>query len=61
MVALAAGRAGGDVCYHADVDTLADTVLMELAAGDLLLTMGAGSIDNVAREVMARLKEISHA
>ena len=60
MVALAAGRAGGDVRYHADVDTLADTVLTELASGDLLLTMGAGSVNNVAREVMARLEETSH-
>ncbi len=61
MVALAAGRAGGNVHYHADVDTLADTVLTELASGDLLLTMGAGSVDNVAREVMARLEETSLA
>ena len=61
MVALAAGRAGGNVHYHADVETLADAVLTELASGDLLLTMGAGSIDNVAREVMARLEETSHA
>ncbi len=51
----------GDVHYHADVDTLADMVLTELASGDLLLTMGAGSVDNVAREVMARLEETSHA
>ena len=61
MVALAARRAGGDVRYHADVDTMADTVLRELASGDLLLTMGAGSVDQVAYDVMARLKETSHA
>ena len=61
MVALAAGRAGGDVRYHADVDTLADMILTELASGDLLLTMGAGSVNSVAREVMARLEETSHA
>ncbi len=61
MVALAAGRAGGHVQYHADVDTLADTVLKELESGDLLLTMGAGSIDRVAHEVVARLEELQHA
>ena len=61
MVALAAGRAGGHVQYHADVDTMADTVLKELASGDLLLTMGAGSIDRVAHEVVARLEELQHA
>ena len=61
MVARAAGRAGGDVHYHADVDTMADTVVTELTSGDLLLTMGAGSVDHVAHQVMARLKETSHA
>ena len=61
IVALEAGRAGGDVRYHADLDTLADTVLAELTSGDLLLTMGAGSVDHVAHSVIARLKEISHA
>ncbi len=61
IVARAAGRAGGDVHYHADVTTITDTVMGELASGDLLLTMGAGSIDCVAHEVLARLKETSHA
>ena len=56
MVALAAGRAGGHVRYYADVNTMADTVIKELASGDLLLTMGAGSIDLVAHEVAARLE-----
>jgi UDP-N-acetylmuramate--alanine ligase len=57
MVALAVGRAGGHVRYHADVNTMADTVMKELASGDLLLTMGAGSIDCVAHEVVAHLEE----
>ena len=56
MVALATERAGGRVRYHADVNTMADTVTKELASGDLLLTMGAGSIDLVAHEVAARLE-----
>ena len=60
MVALAAGRAGGQVHYHADVNTMADTVMKELASGDLLLTMGAGSIDRVAHEVMAHLEGTPH-
>jgi UDP-N-acetylmuramate-alanine ligase len=45
------------VRYHADVNTLADTLAEELASDDLLLTMGAGSIDRVAYEVLARLEE----
>jgi UDP-N-acetylmuramate--alanine ligase len=61
MVAVAARRAGGDVHYHADVDTMADIVLAELTSGDLLLTLGAGSVNRVAHEVMARLKETAHA
>ena len=61
MVALAAGRAGGDVHYHADVSTMADAVMKELVSGDLLLTMGAGSIDRVAHELVARLEETPHA
>ena len=61
MVADAARRAGGQVRYHADVNTMADVVINELATGDLLLTMGAGSVDLVAREVLAGLEVPSHA
>jgi UDP-N-acetylmuramate--alanine ligase len=61
LVAAATGRAGGDVRYHADVNTIADNVMAELAQGDLLLTMGAGSIDRVAHEIMKRLEEPSNA
>ena len=61
MVALAAERAGGDVRYHPDVDTVAETVVEALTSGDLLLTLGAGSVDRVAHEVVARLEESSHA
>ena len=57
MVALAAELAGAQVRYHADVNTLADTLAEELASDDLLLTMGAGSIDRVAYDVLARLEE----
>jgi len=61
MVELAARRAGGDVRYHADVSTIAEALMAELSSGDLLLTMGAGSVDRVAHEVMERLGETSHA
>ena len=67
MVALAAQRAGGNARYHADVDTVADAMVENLESGDLLhsgdllLTMGAGSVDRVAREIMARLEEPAHA
>ena len=61
VVALAAERAGAPVRYHADVNTLADTLAEELASDDLLLTMGAGSIDRVAYGVLARLEEPTDA
>ena len=42
--------------------TLAQTLgIPHIASGDLLLTMGAGSVDRVAHEVTERLKEASHA
>ena len=56
LVALAAGRAGATVHYHVDIDTLPQVVVEELAAGDLFLTMGAGSIDEVARRVITLLE-----
>jgi UDP-N-acetylmuramate--alanine ligase len=61
MVAIAVERAGGDVRYHADVNTLAEAVMTELAPGDLLLTMGAGSIDRVAHETLQHLEGTPHA
>ncbi len=61
IIADAAQRAGGEVHYHADVNTVTDTLVNELAAGDLLLTMGAGSVDLVARAVFASLEVTSHA
>ena len=56
LVALAAGRAGATVHYHVDIDTLPEVVVEELAAGDLFLTMGAGSVDEVARRVITLLE-----
>ena len=61
LIELATRHAGGQVRYHEDVSTLADAIMNELAAGDLLLTMGAGSVDLVAHAVLARLEEQGHA
>ena len=61
LIVHATRNAGGQVRYHADVTTLAETIVNELAAGDLLLTMGAGSVDLVAHAVVARLEERAHA
>jgi UDP-N-acetylmuramate--alanine ligase len=58
-----AARAAGasDVHYHADVATLADALAPTLSAGDLLVTLGAGSIETVGRAVLRRLGERIHA
>ena len=57
LVALeAAYRCEGKVYYHADIETLPDVVVEDLASGDLLLTMGAGSVDGVAPRIITLLE-----
>jgi UDP-N-acetylmuramate--alanine ligase len=60
---LRAARAAGaeDVRYHAALATLPDAVAEDLRAGDVLITVGAGSIETVGREVLSRLGEVVHA
>jgi UDP-N-acetylmuramate--alanine ligase len=58
-VVSAALRAGGpppEVRVHAEVATLAEALAAELGAGDLCLTLGAGSIDRVGPELVRRLE-----
>ncbi|MBM4185260.1 MAG: UDP-N-acetylmuramate--L-alanine ligase [Gemmatimonadetes bacterium] len=58
----AARQAGAeDVRSHAALATLPDVLADKLRAGDVLLTMGAGSIESVGRDVLARLEEVVHA
>ncbi len=61
LVSAAVERAGGGVRYHAELDTLAQAVASDLAPGDLLLTMGAGSVEQVAARVLGLLKAVDHA
>jgi UDP-N-acetylmuramate--alanine ligase len=58
-----AARAAGasEVHYHADVASLADTLAPTLSAGDMLVTLGAGSIETVGSAVLHRLGERIHA
>jgi UDP-N-acetylmuramate--alanine ligase len=51
-------RAAGaeDVRYHAAIDTLAAALADDLRPGDVLVTLGAGSIESVGREVLSRLQ-----
>jgi UDP-N-acetylmuramate--alanine ligase len=62
IVATAARRAGaGAVRYHADLATLPGALAESLLPGDVLITLGAGSIETVGQEVLERLGEPIHA
>ncbi len=61
LVTTAVSGAGGSVRYHAELDTLAQAVAEELVPGDLLLTMGAGSIELCAPRVLELLRGVAHA
>ena len=61
LVSVAVERAGGRVRYHAELDTLAQAVASDLVPGDLLVTMGAGSVERVAGQVLGLLKAVDHA
>jgi UDP-N-acetylmuramate--alanine ligase len=58
-----AARSGGGatVHYHAELGTLAPELAKSLVSGDVLLTMGAGSIEVLGRQVLERMREVSHA
>ena len=57
VVARAARDAGASaVHYHADLESLAEAVAGELRAGDLCITMGAGSIEKLGPRI---LQEVS--
>jgi UDP-N-acetylmuramate--alanine ligase len=62
LVAEHARNAGGaEVRYHGVLDTLADELVSELRSGDVLITMGAGSIEALGPRVLGRMGEVVHA
>ena len=61
-VAEAVQRAGGrHVSYVPAIGDLTNILAEELRAGDVLLTLGAGSIDSLGGQVLNRLGERVHA
>ena len=61
-VVTALQRAGqSDVRYVPEVDALAETLLGELRRGDVLVTLGAGSIEDVGQRVLDGLEASVHA
>ncbi|MEQ1856233.1 MAG: UDP-N-acetylmuramate--L-alanine ligase [Longimicrobiales bacterium] len=61
LVRTAREASAEDVRYHPAVETLSEALVDDLQAGDVLMTLGAGSIEVVGREVIARLGEVVHA
>lgn len=62
LVARAARDAGAsDVRYHAELSNLAEVLADSLVEGDVLLTLGAGSVEGVGPRVLERLRERIHA
>ena len=45
-----------NVSYIGDVDTAAEKVVPELRSGDLVITLGAGSVTRLSEEILERLK-----
>jgi UDP-N-acetylmuramate--alanine ligase len=55
QVATAAGNAGIRAIFEPDRNALADRVVSELRAGDVVLTLGAGDITRLGPALRARL------
>jgi UDP-N-acetylmuramate--alanine ligase len=55
MIAGPAREAGADLRYVADRAAIVEAVAAELRPGDLCLTMGAGNLDEAARELLTLL------
>ena len=62
LIVEAARVAGAsNVLYHPGLDALAPALAQELRSGDVLVTMGAGSIEVLGAEVLSALEVPTHA
>jgi UDP-N-acetylmuramate--alanine ligase len=55
-VARAAAQAGGTVIFEADKGRLRDRILEQARAGDVVITLGAGDVTRVGRELVLWLR-----
>ena len=57
LVADAAKSAGGaEVRYHPELETLASALMPALRSGDVLVTLGAGSVEELGPAVLELLR-----
>ena len=61
IVRAARGAGAEDVRYHPALATLPQALADDLRPGDVLIAVGAGSIETVGRDVLSRLREVVHA
>ena len=59
LVAEAVTAAGGDVRYVPSIRDVTDVIVPELAAGDVVLLLGAGDVNSIADDIAAALGEQS--
>ncbi len=57
----ARGAGAAEVHYQADLDGLVEDLARTLEEGDVLLTLGAGSVERVGAELLHRLEVRAHA
>ena len=57
MIVRASKAFGGDVAYIPDKNRVADTLVDDLGEGDMVLTLGAGDIDEAGRQVCELLRK----
>jgi UDP-N-acetylmuramate--alanine ligase len=61
VVEAAEGAGATEVHYVEEVDRLAEEMAGRLRAGDVVLTLGAGSIESLGPRLVAALQEPAHA
>ncbi|HIF38205.1 MAG TPA: UDP-N-acetylmuramate--L-alanine ligase [Gemmatimonadetes bacterium] len=56
LIASSVEQSGRTVRYHADMNTLSESLIKFLTPGDLIITLGAGSIRQVSEEIKVLLQ-----